>query len=322
MASVLSIGDGIIDAVELAPGQIDYLPGGAALNLAVGLSRLGLASQLVTRFGLDRYGFLIERYLREEGVRIFNAPNVDFTGVAFSRRRNGEPTYEFKPEMYRRRIAFTDDVMAAIGTADAVAVNSFPFDDASQTDALITALAQAKGLTVVDPNPRPRLIRDMAAYRAGAEKAMARAQLVKLSDEDTALFYDGDRDTTIRRLFDLGVETLLLTHGGEGASLHPRSGLSIAVPIAAQAEPVIDTMGAGDATLATVITFIVHQGLPQDTADWHACLSEAMLVAAATCAHAGGGLRLPHTPLKAVRNTEPELIERASTQLPDEGLVS
>src|SRR5262245_19730671 len=104
VSTTVSIGDGIIDAVELAPGNVENFPGGAALNLAVGLSRLGLATQLVTRFGLDRHGFLIERYLREEGVRIFNAPNVDFTGVAFSRRRNGEPTYEFTPEMYRRRI--------------------------------------------------------------------------------------------------------------------------------------------------------------------------------------------------------------------------
>ena len=64
MPSVLSIGDAIIDAVELAPGKVEYFPGGAALNLAVGIARLGLISQLVTRFGADRHGFLIERYLR------------------------------------------------------------------------------------------------------------------------------------------------------------------------------------------------------------------------------------------------------------------
>lgn len=299
MPTTVSIGDGIIDAVELAPGHVEYFPGGAALNLAVGLSRLGLVSQLVTRFGLDRYGFLIERYLREEGVRIFNAPNVDFTGVAFSRRRNGEPTYEFTPEMYRRRIAFTDAVLTAIGDAAAVAVNSFPFDDARQTETLVAALARAKGLIIVDPNPRPRLIHDMAAYRAGAERAMAKAALVKLSDEDTGLFYDGDRNAAIDRLCGLGVETLLLTHGSEGASLHTRSGLSVSVPIAAPMKPIVDTMGAGDATLATVIAFILRQGMPGNGEDWRLCLTEAMQVAATTCAHAGGGLMFPDTPLKA-----------------------
>jgi fructokinase len=292
MPNVVSVGDGIIDAVELAPGKIEHHPGGAALNLAVGLARLGLSSQLVTRFGTDRYGFLIERYLREEGVGIFNPPNVDFTGVAFSRRVNGEPAYEFNPVMFRRRIAFTDKVIAAIAGAAAVAVNSFPFDDGAQSDALVAAFRQANGLTVVDPNPRPRLIADMAAYRDGAEKAMRIAKLVKLSDEDIGLFY-GDRQTAIERLFDLGIETLLLTHGKEGASLHTRTGLSVAVPIAPQTKPIIDTMGAGDATLATVIAFILREGMPQNAGRWHDCLDEAMRIAAATCAHAGGALQMP-----------------------------
>ncbi|WP_119389611.1 PfkB family carbohydrate kinase [Taklimakanibacter lacteus] len=289
--TVLSIGDGIIDAVELAPDRIEYHPGGAALNLAVGLARLGLSSQLVTRFGADRHGFLIERHLREAGVEIFNAPNVDFTGVAFSRRINGEPVYEFNPVMFRRRIAFSDAVIAAMRAAAAVAVNSFPFDDASQTDILVAALGQAKGLTVVDPNPRPLLIANMASYREGAEKAMATAGLVKLSDEDIGLFY-GDRKTAIERLFDLGVETLILTHGKEGASLHTRSGATLSVPIARTEKPVIDTMGAGDATLATVIAFIIREGMPQNAGSWRTCLEEAMQIAAATCAHPGGALQL------------------------------
>lgn len=292
MPDVVSIGDGIIDAVELAPDRIEHHPGGAALNLAVGLARLGLSSQLVTRFGADRYGFLIERYLREEGVEIFNPLNVDFTGVAFSRRVNGEPVYEFNPVMFRRRIALTDSVIAAIAGAAAVAVNSFPFDDDAQSDALVAALKKARGLTVVDPNPRPRLIADMAAYREGAEKAMRAAGLVKLSDEDIGLFY-GDRKTAITRLFDLGVETLLLTHGKDGASLHTCAGLAVAVPITPQAKPVIDTMGAGDATLATVIAFILREGMPQNAGASRKCLDEAMRIAAATCAHPGGALQLP-----------------------------
>lgn len=293
MPVVLSIGDGIIDAVELTPGSIEHFPGGAALNLAVGIARLGLTSQLVTRFGSDRYGFRIERYLREEHVQVFNPPNVDFTGVALSRRENGEPTYEFTAEMFRRRIAFTQAVMQAIGEASVVAVNSFPFDDPGQTDALVAALEKASGLTVIDPNPRPRLIADMAAYREGAEKAMAVASLVKLSDEDVGLFYGGDGIGAVARLFSLGIETLLLTHGSEGASLQTKAGLSVKVEIAPHTKPIVDTMGAGDATLATVIAYIVRQGMPKTSGEWRNCLEEAMRVAAATCASPGGALRLP-----------------------------
>jgi fructokinase len=299
MPGTVSIGDGIIDAVELETGAVSDVPGGAALNLAVGLARLGLASGLVTRFGADRHGFVIARYLREEGVRILNPPNVDPTGVAFSRRRNGEPNYEFSPAMFRRRIVFSDDVLQAIGAAEAVAVNSFPFDDARQTDTLVAALKEARGLVVVDPNPRPRLIADMPAYRQGAERAMAQAALVKMSDDDTGLFYGGDRTAVLARLFDLDVETVLLTHGNAGASLHMCSGAAVSVGIARMSRPIVDTMGAGDASLATVIAFILRQGLPAGTEAWRRCLKEAMQVAAATCAAPGGGLRLPDTPLLA-----------------------
>jgi sugar/nucleoside kinase (ribokinase family) len=94
------------------------------------------------------------------------------------------------------------------------------------------------------------------------------------------------------------VETVLLTHGS-GPSLHTRSGATVSVGIARAARPIVDTMGAGDATLAMVIAFILRQGSPESAEVWRHCLEEAMQVAAATCAEAGGGLRLPAAPLLA-----------------------
>jgi len=295
LPTIVSIGDGIIDAVELLPGLVQRFPGGAALNLAVGVARLGLVSRLVTRFGLDQDGFLLERYLPQEGVRILNPPNVDFTGVVLSTRKNGEPTYHFRPEMFRRRIFFTADVLGAIKAADAVAVNSFPFDNSAQVDALVAAFRAASGLVVVDPNPRPNLIPDMAAYRAGAERAMAAARLVKISDEDMALFYGETPKEVAARLFALGVEHVLMTHGSGGARVMSRDGMHVVVPISTGEGPVVDTMGAGDATLATVVARIVRGGMPANDDGWRECLTEAMRVAAATCASPGGALALPRS---------------------------
>jgi len=294
MPRVVSIGDAIIDAVELTPGAVERFPGGAALNLAVGLARLGLVAQLATRYGADPNGFLIERHLRREGVGILNPPNVEFTGVALSSRRDGEPTYHFTPPMFRRRILFDDAMRAAIATADAVAVNSFPFDNRREVDALVDALSRAAGLVVVDPNPRPNLIADITAYRGGAERAIAAAGMVKLSDEDAALLYGCAPREVADRLVAAGIDTVLLTHGSGGAGVVTRSGVSLSVPIARGHGPVVDTMGAGDATLATVLRFILVDGMPATHEAWMTCLSEAMRVAAATCASAGGSLMRPH----------------------------
>ena len=287
---VVAIGDGIIDAVQTSGAPVALYPGGAALNLAVGLARLGVASALAARIGADRNGFRIMRYLREEGVRLINTPNADFTGVATSRRRGGEPSYEFPPSLFRRRIAFNPTLLEAIAEAPAVAVNSFSYEHAGQADALGETLAAAKGLKILDPNPRPRLIADLDAFREGFERTIRRATLIKLSEEDARLLYGREDDAVVESLFERGVEIVLLTRGKSGAIVFTRSGLEVASPATPLSAPVVDTMGAGDATLASVIAFILVQGVPSDTEAWRACLDRAMAVAAATCRSAGGAL--------------------------------
>ncbi len=148
---VVTIGDGLIDAVETSDAPPALYPGGAALNLAVGLARLNVPSVLAARIGLDRNGFRLMRYLREEGVRLINTPNADFTSVATSRRRGGEPSYDFTPSTYRRRIAFNSTLLKAIAEAPVVAVNSFSYAAARQADALCEALDARPGLE--DPRP-------------------------------------------------------------------------------------------------------------------------------------------------------------------------
>jgi fructokinase len=287
------IGDGIIDAVQTSDAPSVLYAGGAALNLAVGLARLGVPSVLAGRIGLDRNGFRLMRYLREEGVGLINTPNADFTGVATSRRRGGEPSYEFTASLFRRRIAFNSILLKAVAEAPAVAVNSFSYGDSAQADALCRALEAAPGLKVLDPNPRPRLIADLGAFREGFERTSAVANLVKLSDEDARLFYGRDDDGLAASLFERGVEVVLFTRGRLGASIFTRSGLHAAAPVTRLAPPIVDTMGAGDATLASVIAFILVEGTPRDNEGWRGCLKQAMDIAAATCRSAGGALVRP-----------------------------
>ncbi len=296
---VITIGDAIIDAVQTSGAAAALYPGGAALNLAVGLARLGLASALAARIGSDRDGFRLMRYLREEGVRLINTPNADFTGVAMSRRRDGEPSYDFTPSLYRRRIAFNPTLLQAVAEAPAVAVNSFSYDDAAQAKALGDALDAAPGLKVLDPNPRPRLIADLDAFREGFQRTARRSTLIKLSDEDARLLYGRDDDAVAELLFERGVETVLLTRGKSGAAVFTRSGLNVASLAAPLAAPIVDTMGAGDATLASVIASIIIEGMPRDVVAWKACLDRAMEVAAATCRSPGGALIRPSAPRDA-----------------------
>ena len=152
---------------------------------------------------------------------------------------------------------------------------------------------QAKGLTVVDANPRPSVIVDRIAFREGAEKLFSFADIAKISDEDADLLYREDAIDVVARLLSLGAGAVLFTHGEQGASIHTKQGLTVRVSIAEMPGPILDTMGAGDASLATVIAYILRQGVPQSAEAWRFCLDEAMGVAAATCRQMGGGLALP-----------------------------
>ena len=195
--------------------------------------------------------------------------------------------------MFRRRILLDDAMRAAIATADAVAVNSFPFDNRREVDALVDALSRAAGLVVVDPNPRPNLMADMTAYRGGAERAIAAAGMVKLSDQDAALLYGCAPREVADRLVAAGIDTVFSQAAAARAS---SPGAASACPCRSRAATGRSSTRWAPAmrTLATVLRFIMVDGMPATHEAWMTCLSEAMRVAAATCASAGGSLMRPH----------------------------
>ncbi|WP_413990965.1 PfkB family carbohydrate kinase [Labrys okinawensis] len=293
MKKVLTIGDAIIDAVEQPDGSFRTYAGGAGLNLAVGLARLGLDSALLSRVGADRWGYRLLRYLRDRHVRLINTPNVDSTGSATSRRVHGEPSYIFSGDLRRRRYIIGPEARAVLDQAAAVAVNSYPFENAAHAADLAARLAAAPGLVFIDPNPRLDLINDIRPVREGIAEVVGHADLVKLSEEDATLIFGTTGREAVNALFGWSVDTIVLTQGRKGATLFSRSGLMVKVPVSQCDQPVVDTMGAGDATLASLIASCLERGMPRDAEGWGACLERAMQVAAATCRSEGGELALP-----------------------------
>ena len=69
-------------------------------------------------------------------------------------------------------------------------------------------------------------------------------------------------------MFERGVEIVLFTLGKQGAEILTCSGISAAVPATLLAAPVVNTMGGGDAVFASVIAFILIEGMPRDSETW------------------------------------------------------
>lgn len=294
---VVVIGDALIDEIRDAAG-IRELVGGAALNVAVGLRRLGAPVTLIAMVGADAAGDHIREYLADHGVSLIESPSaLGSSRAVVQRDANGEPQYVFNEAAQRRSIRYADAARAAISEAALVAVSCFPFDVEAEVTALSDALGDAR--LVIDPNPRSGMLHDRAEFVRGFEKLAARAELVKVGADDAALLYGGDLDALRGRLRELGVNAVLATAGADGAVLESDAGV-LTAPIAVLPGPIVDTVGAGDATLAAVAEGLVAEH-PQAAAEWQRLLDRAMAIAAATCRAEGGLLRTPESLADAER---------------------
>jgi len=285
------VGDALIDELRDDTGVREFV-GGAALNVAVGLSRLGVPATLIAMVGDDEAGDHIRSYLRDFGVELLATPSSLGSSRAVSTRSaGGEPTYEFNAAAKARRIRFGAAEREAIAAASIVAVSCFPFDDVAQTLEFTEAVRTAGVGLAIDPNPRSGMMSDRAEFVVGFEALAVGASLVKVGEDDSRLLYGDELDALRARLVDVGVGAVLATEGAHGATIE--AGPTVVTrPISSLSGRIVDTMGAGDAAFATAVAGLL-EGTPADADEWGALLERAMDVAAATCRFEGALLRLP-----------------------------
>ena len=258
MADVLCFGDLLIDFVPTENGlemaevpSFKKAPGGAAANVAVGLARLGVASAFMGKVGDEAFGHFLADTLAREGVDVtplrFDARAR--TALAFvTLKADGERDFLF----YRHPSAdmlFTPD---EIDLAAIEAASIFHFDSISlaaeqprQTAFFAADRARAAGkLISYDVNLRLPLWSDAASAKAGIKDGLARAEIVKLSDDELE-FLTGSREPEhVRKtLWHDRLKLVVVSLGRQGSVLLTASRTTM-VP-SFEVTPV-DTTGAGD----------------------------------------------------------------------------
>ncbi|WP_299043984.1 carbohydrate kinase [uncultured Tateyamaria sp.] len=245
---ILCAGEALIDMIPNADGA--YVPhvGGAVLNTAVALGRLGVDVGLITGLSSDPFGTMIADHMSASHVATAYAVRSDRnTTLAFVHLDQGNATYTFYDDATATRAIQPIDIASVPAGTNAMFFGGISLCNPPVADSLLDlALSQsADRLVMADPNIRPGFVSDHAGYRARLTKLIARADIVKLSDDDIAwMVPDGDLAAKARAILDLGCKMLLLTEGGDGATAHLANGAQVRV--AAEKAQVVDTVGAGD----------------------------------------------------------------------------
>ncbi|APX10356.1 carbohydrate kinase family protein [Tateyamaria omphalii] len=245
---ILCAGEALIDMIPNDSGA--YVPhvGGAVLNTAVALGRLGEDVALITGLSSDPFGAMIKDHLTASHVSTAQAVRSGRnTTLAFVHLENGNATYTFYDAETATRDIQPIDIASVPAGTNAMFFGGISLCNPPVADTLLDlALSQpADRLVMADPNIRPGFVSDQDGYRARLTKLIRRADIVKLSDDDIGwLLPDGDLSAKAHAILNMGAKMLLLTEGGDGATAHLANGTKVRV--AAEKAQVIDTVGAGD----------------------------------------------------------------------------
>jgi len=296
---ILCCGEALIDMLpgRTAEGEDAFVPrpGGAVFNTAIALGRLGAPVGLFTGLSEDMFGRRLRAALAESGVDFsLAAIGPRPTTLAFVELRDGQARYVFHDENTAGRMLGADDLPALPEGLRALFFGGISLAVTPCAEAYEALMERAAGRRVImlDPNIRPGFAADEAAYRARIGRMIARADLVKLSDEDLRwLAGPGDPLRQLRALIGDSARIALLTEGARGARAVTRE---FELRLAAPAVEVVDTVGAGDSFNAGVLAALQAAGALRrealaeiDAATLHAALELGVRVAAVTVSRAG-----------------------------------
>jgi fructokinase len=303
-APVLVIGEALVDIVGTGGRSngsgsgrngrngAKATPGGSPANVAVGLARLGLPTELVTRFGTDPYGDQLGAHLFGNGVQLAPGsvdPHFRTSTATATLDADGVASYQFditwEPpalSLSRGCPAVHTGSIATVLEPGAEAIRRF-----------LGSLAEQPVTVTLDPNARPTITPDAESTWTAVRGLAALSDLVKLSDEDCEFLRPGATPDEIAAEL-LAVDRtrcVVITRGGEGAIGVSRTAR---VEVAAPAIKVIDTVGAGDSFMSALIAGLHARGLlgavrleGLDEENLSAVVDYAVKAAAITCTRHG-----------------------------------
>jgi 2-dehydro-3-deoxygluconokinase len=255
-----TLGEALVVMDPLSRGPLRHVSrfekhlGGAELNVAVGLSRLGHSSGWVGRLGDDEFGKEILAFTRGEGVDVSRV-SLDSeapTGLYFKEWRSlgALHVYYYRAGSAASRMRFDQldlEYLLSGVILHLTGVTAALSETCHDLIKRLLSAANERGATVsFDVNVRRLLFKARDPQKILSPLA-ARADLLFLSDDEAELLFGGSDPRSVREAQrDIRAETVVV-HRAEGAfaanddGVTERSGYPVEV---------VDSVGAGDAFVA------------------------------------------------------------------------
>ena len=243
---IYTCGEALYDITFRNGQPVSAWPGGAMLNTSVSLGRLGLPVSLITEYGQDPIGELLDAFLKDNGIStkfVSRFPDHKTTiALAFLNDRN-EASYSFYKDYPEKRLPGKLPVPT---DQDFFLFGSFFALDPAIRERLMHLLQISKNhntFIYYDPNFRKSHLDELPALKKNILENISMATLVRGSDEDFHNLFGAENAEDAYRAISPLTKYLIYTASDRAVFLRtPALSLEIPVP------PVktVSTVGAGD----------------------------------------------------------------------------
>lgn len=288
------IGEALIDIIVDTDGHVGAEVGGAPVNTARTIARLGQAVEYLGGISADSFGQRIARDMVSDGVFLSIAPELPepSTVALASLDHSGAATYRFLFEGTAASSVTVELALSAYNPrALAVHIGTLalvlePLIEAVR--AIIDRIPESQ-ILMVDPNARPSIMSADTQFGYMWNTVIRRADVIKVSGDDLDFLFPTvdpaeaafqlHRDTGSVVLFTDGAQSVTVFCGGDSRTL-PVPKVSV-----------VDTVGAGDSFSGGFLTHWANQSFTRvDLGDLDKVVSAAefgIRVAGITCQRAG-----------------------------------
>ena len=274
---ILCVGDALVDFLSVTPLssledslRFEKSPGGSALNCAVIARRLGAEVAFSTALGKDVFGRYLHTFLALEGIDVSSVISMGrgSTGVAFASSPNGSVQFHIirgdnLPASALTREDVPHKVISECSFVHLCSLLVYQFAPFSFVKSVVDSAEKSGSPVTFDPNVRPHAIVDVDEARKRFDYLISKASLVKMSDDDGRWLYPGvvPKDYCTEILRNGRTKLVVVTRGPKGSMAAFFSGPTLVfVECSAVGEPLGDTVGAGDAFMAALLSHLCEDG--------------------------------------------------------------